>query len=187
MYQKNLKSPFPDDLADLCKEIANAVGTELEPEAAIVNYYPIGATMGGHLDDAEYTMEKPIISISLGCSAIFLLGGRDKTVKPTPILVRSGDVIVMSGESRYCYHGVPYIVPVDFQPLVDESGELTGLMGESFSMTSSSPTAVGFNVDQLGTFMRSARININVRQVRKNPNDVSDHDWIDRSGTGAIV
>eukprot|EP01034_Spumella_vulgaris_P021619 gene21619-27658_t len=72
--------------------------------------------MGGHLDDAEHTMEKPIVSISLGCSAIFLLGGKDRTIKPIPILLRSGDALVMSGESRYCYHGVPVILPPDFDP-----------------------------------------------------------------------
>jgi alkylated DNA repair protein alkB family protein 1 len=74
MYRKNLKSQFPDDLSILCKTIARLVNTDLQPEAAIVNYYPMGASMGGHLDDAEHAMQKPIISISIGCSAIFLLG-----------------------------------------------------------------------------------------------------------------
>jgi hypothetical protein len=41
---------------------------------------------------------------------VFLLGGRTKDIPPVPILVRSGDVVVMSGESRYCYHGVPHIL-----------------------------------------------------------------------------
>ena len=45
-------------------------------------------------------MHKPIISISLGCPAIFLIGGRSRSDPPTPLLVRSGDVIVMARESR---------------------------------------------------------------------------------------
>lgn len=27
-----------------------------------MNYYPAGASMGGHLDDAEINMEQPIVS-----------------------------------------------------------------------------------------------------------------------------
>ena len=67
--------------------------------------------MCGHLDDAEHCMSEPIVSMSLGCSAIFLLGTRSKTDTPKALLLRSGDVVVMSGESRYCYHGIPAILP----------------------------------------------------------------------------
>eukprot|EP01035_Chromulina_nebulosa_P036175 gene36175-48699_t len=65
-------------------------------EAAIVNYYPCGTSMSGHLDDAEQAMDEPIVSISLGCPAIFLIGDTTKDISPIPILIRSGDVIVMS-------------------------------------------------------------------------------------------
>jgi len=116
-YRKNLKSTFPSDLARLCSNIAQLVHEDLEAEAAIVNYYPLGTCMGGHLDDAEHIMTKPIVSISIGCSAIFLIGGDQKSITPTPILVRSGDAIIMSGKSRYSYHGIPAILPPTFRPL----------------------------------------------------------------------
>jgi len=45
-----VKSEFPAELAKLCVDLAALVGESLEPEAAIVNYYPKGAAMGGHLD-----------------------------------------------------------------------------------------------------------------------------------------
>ena len=45
------------------------------PDAALVNYYSAGDTLGGHCDDVERDMSKPIVSISLGCRAVFLLGG----------------------------------------------------------------------------------------------------------------
>jgi alkylated DNA repair dioxygenase AlkB len=35
-------------------------------------------------------MEKPIISLSFGNSAIFLLGGENRKEFPIPILIRSG-------------------------------------------------------------------------------------------------
>jgi hypothetical protein len=71
------------------------------------------------------------VSISIGRAAIFLIGGRSKDVEPLPILVRSGDIVIMSGtnrthsavpfasrdlpslgagESRHCYHGVPRVL-----------------------------------------------------------------------------
>lgn len=45
------------------------------PDAALVNYYSAGETLGGHSDDVESDLSKPIVSMSLGCDAIFLQGG----------------------------------------------------------------------------------------------------------------
>lgn len=51
------------------------------------------------------------ISFSFGQSAVFLVGGKTKQVRPLPLLLNSGDIVIMSGESRLAYHGVPRIVP----------------------------------------------------------------------------
>lgn len=118
MYRENSKSDFPPNLADLCKHLASLVGESMHAEAAIVNFYPIGTYMSGHLDDAEHAMEEPIVSISLGAPAIFLVGGKTKNEVPTAILIRSGDVIIMAKDSRYSYHGVPAIVPHNFEKLL---------------------------------------------------------------------
>jgi alkylated DNA repair protein alkB family protein 1 len=56
---------------DLCGESR----TPWQPNVALVNYYREGDTLGGHRDDAEHVMDAPIVAISLGCAAIFLLGG----------------------------------------------------------------------------------------------------------------
>ena len=97
---------FPAELKALCETIGASVGQPLVAEGGIVNYYytPRGF-MGGHKDDLEYTFAAPVVSISLGCSAVFLLGGQDKSVEPVPLLLRSGDVMVMGGDSRLCIHG----------------------------------------------------------------------------------
>jgi hypothetical protein len=51
-------------------------------------------------------MEPP----SLGNSAIFLIGGLTRSVEPVPILLRSGDIIIMSGPGcRRAYHGELFI------------------------------------------------------------------------------
>ena len=39
-----------------------------------------------------------------------MIGGKSKEVRPTPILLQSGDVVIMSGEARLAYHGVPRVL-----------------------------------------------------------------------------
>jgi alkylated DNA repair dioxygenase AlkB len=83
----------------------NHTGQCLVAEGGIVNYYSGKAYMGGHRDDLEYTFDQPVVSLSLGCSAVFLLGGEDKDAHPVPIVLRSGDAVIMGGRSRLCVHG----------------------------------------------------------------------------------
>jgi hypothetical protein len=85
------------------------------PQAGIVNFYPAGQVMGGHVDDGEEAHECPVVSFSLGPPCIFLLGGVTKDVAPVPLLLRSGDVLVLGGESRLKYHGIPKVF-VDHGP-----------------------------------------------------------------------
>ena len=42
-------------------------------------------------------MEQPLVSMSVGCEAVFLIGGLDRESPPTALLLRSGDVLIMSG------------------------------------------------------------------------------------------
>ena len=42
---------------------------------------------------------------SFGCKAIFLLGGTSRDDNPTAMFLRSGDVVLMAGPARSCYHG----------------------------------------------------------------------------------
>ena len=86
--------------------------------------------------------------ISLGNAAIFLIGGLTRDIAPIPILLRSGDVVVMSGPAcRRAYHGVPRIL----------EGTLPAHLGDT-------------HVDDeswlpYARYMDTTRININVRQV----------------------
>lgn len=43
--------------------------------------------------------------LSLGCKAIFLLGGKSRNDQPLAMFLRSGDIVLMSGEARECFHG----------------------------------------------------------------------------------
>ena len=82
-----------------------------EPNTALVNFYREGHTLGGHKDDAEQQKTCPIVSISVGCDAVFLMGGQTKDVVPTAVWLHSGDAVILSGLARQCYHGVPRVMP----------------------------------------------------------------------------
>lgn len=97
---------LPEQLVELGTRVAKMLQIPFAPDAALVNYYHKGDTLGGHKDDAENDMNQPIVSLSLGCSAIFLIGGDTKQVPPTPLLLQSGDVVVLSGLSRQYFHGM---------------------------------------------------------------------------------
>ena len=57
------------------------------------------------MDDVESDLAQPIVSVSLGCPALFLMGGRTKATHPSALLLRGGDVLVLAGQARSCYHG----------------------------------------------------------------------------------
>uniref|UniRef100_A0A336MD67 CSON013936 protein n=1 Tax=Culicoides sonorensis TaxID=179676 RepID=A0A336MD67_CULSO len=113
VYNESMHNDFPDDLSYVIREIAKLLGFEnYEPEAAIVNFYPLNTTLAGHTDHSEFCNE-PLFSISLGQSAIFLIGGETKDVKPVPLLLKSGDVAIFTGRSRLSYHAVPKIIKIE--------------------------------------------------------------------------
>jgi alkylated DNA repair dioxygenase AlkB len=47
-----------------------------------------------------------IYSFSLGCKCIFLLGGKTRDEVPTAMFLHSGDIVLMAGEARECFHGI---------------------------------------------------------------------------------
>ncbi|EGC35581.1 hypothetical protein DICPUDRAFT_55106 [Dictyostelium purpureum] len=123
LYTEEFYEEFPDDLQELVQKIA--VATKFDPyvaEAATINFYSEDSIMGGHLDNAEQEMEKPIISISFGSTAVFLMGAETRDIAPVPLFIKSGDIVIMGGRSRYCYHGVAKIVEDSFNlDLIDEN------------------------------------------------------------------
>jgi hypothetical protein len=66
--------PLPSFLAELAARWAEASGFSVRAQAAIVNLYTQRSTMGGHRDELELTYDYPVVSLSLGMSAVFLIG-----------------------------------------------------------------------------------------------------------------
>ena len=80
-----------------------------DPEACLVNLYRGGAKMGLHQDREEEDFSAPGVSISLGDGAVFRVGGTERGGKTETLKLSSGDVLVLGGPSRLCFHGIDRI------------------------------------------------------------------------------
>lgn len=80
------------------------------PEACLLNVYKEGARMGLHQDADEDDAVAPIVSISLGDTAVFRIGGPERGGKTEALKLSSGDVLVMGGPARFCYHGIDRVL-----------------------------------------------------------------------------
>jgi len=112
----NLPVPeIPVRLATLATAAAADAGFEMRPDLCIMNYYTADARLGVHQDKDErpetIAAGIPIVSVSLGDAARFVVGGLSRKDPTNPMILRSGDVLVMGGPSRLRYHGVTRIHP----------------------------------------------------------------------------
>ncbi len=86
-------------------------GYPLPPEACLINWYEPAARMGLHQDRDEHDLGAPVVSISLGDTALFRIGGRERKDPSHSLRLNSGDVIVLGGMSRLVFHGIDRIYP----------------------------------------------------------------------------
>lgn len=132
-------------LHQICADITSAIPhvQSLNTQAAIVNYYKLHDTLSctfshcasveyitksaGHVDESEWELQHPLVSITLGGLPAVYLSGSDKVndaTEPLAMWLRHGDVLVcncgihwsifrlqvMSGAQRLVYHGVPAVL-----------------------------------------------------------------------------
>ena len=106
--------PVPPRLAEIATAAAADAGFTMSPDLCILNYYSSSAKMGVHQDKDErpetIAAGIPIVSVSLGDEARFVVGGLSRREPTVPLMLKSGDVVVMGGASRLRYHGVTRIV-----------------------------------------------------------------------------
>jgi len=108
---------IPPVLSELASGAARAADFEaFDPDACLVNRYWPGSKMGLHQDRDEADMSQPIVSVSLGLSAIFLWGGMTRGGSPKRMPLVHGDVLVWGGDDRLRFHGV---APVKDGPIPD--------------------------------------------------------------------
>jgi alkylated DNA repair protein (DNA oxidative demethylase) len=98
--------PWPDIPPALLDLWADLADPDHPPDACLVNLYRDGARLGLHQDRDETDFRWPVLSVSLGDTAIFRLGGARRNDPTRSLRLSSGDVCRLSGEGRLAFHGV---------------------------------------------------------------------------------
>ncbi|TKA69845.1 hypothetical protein B0A55_06727 [Friedmanniomyces simplex] len=181
-YPARPPPPFPEDVKNLVQGLF-----PMKAEAAIVNLYSPGDTLSAHRDVSE-ACAQPLVSISLGCEAIFIAAIEDEPAPssatavsgdpaaPPPattatstkggrgglgklrsavLRLRSGDAVLMSGEARYAWHGVPRVA----------ANTCPGFMRSWPAGTESVDGVEEDRYEGYRGWMAGKRVNLNVRQM----------------------
>lgn len=146
LYPSEPPPDFPEDIA----KFINTLFPDMEAQAAIVNLYSPGDTLSMHRDISE-EVNRGLVSISLGCECIFVLGIEDEVshhVNKLAVRLKSGDALYMTGKSRLAWHGVPRILPNTCPAYLSDWPGL------------------GYP-EEWKYWMHNKRINLNVRQMRE--------------------
>jgi len=99
--------PIPEMLLEAWAELS---GFPAEPEACLVNFYQGKAKMGLHQDKDEEVFDAPVLSVSLGDTALFRVGGTERADPTRSFRLASGDVLVMGGKARLAFHGIDRVM-----------------------------------------------------------------------------
>ena len=100
--------PIPAILLAAWRELADYPHP---PEACLVNVYGPTARMGLHQDRDEQDFAAPVVSLSLGDTCQFRIGGEKRGDPTRTFRLASGDALVLGGEARLAHHGVDRIMP----------------------------------------------------------------------------
>jgi alkylated DNA repair protein (DNA oxidative demethylase) len=103
-------APWPPIPARLLRAWEELAGYPHPPEACLVNFYEPSAKMGLHQDRDEQDFEAPVLSLSLGDTAVFRIGGTSRGGKTASLKLASGDALAFGGEARLAFHGIDRIL-----------------------------------------------------------------------------
>lgn len=105
-------APWPAIPAALLGLWEDVSGYGAPPECCLVNFYDTPKSrMGLHRDEDEEAFDAPVVSVSLGDTCVFRVGGFARSDKSKSFRLASGDVLVIGGASRLRYHGVDRVIP----------------------------------------------------------------------------
>ena len=99
--------PMPRALLDLWRRFAPDAP---EPDACLVNLYRDGARMNLHQDRDEQDLSVPVLSVSLGDTALFRIGGTSRKDPTRSLRLSSGDVCLLTGPARLAFHGIDRVL-----------------------------------------------------------------------------
>jgi DNA oxidative demethylase len=100
--------PMPSIIVDAWKALARYPHP---PESCLVNYYGPAAKMGLHQDRDERDLDAPVVSLSLGDTCLFRIGGTQRSDPSRTLRLASGDAVVLGADARLAFHGIDRIMP----------------------------------------------------------------------------
>lgn len=119
-------APIPPDLQALARRAVIDTGylapADVRPfDVCVVNLYPEATgKLGDHVDNSEspaaLASGYPVVSLSVGASCIFRIGGTARTDPYEAHTLVSGDLVVFGRSKRLAYHGVKKLLPGTTQP-----------------------------------------------------------------------
>jgi alkylated DNA repair protein (DNA oxidative demethylase) len=119
--------PWPEISPILLELWAETTGYPHPPEACLINYYRPGAKMGLHQDKDEQDFDAPVLSVSLGDTAVFRIA-EQRSGPSRSMKLASGDVLVMGGAARLSFHGIDRVLGGSSRllgpPLFPEGGRI---------------------------------------------------------------
>jgi alkylated DNA repair protein (DNA oxidative demethylase) len=98
---------MPDALLAAWQALA---GYPHPPEACLINLYDATAKMGLHQDRDEDDLNAPVLSLSLGDTAVFRVGGTSRGGRTVSLKLQSGDALSFGGPARLALHGIDRII-----------------------------------------------------------------------------
>ena len=115
--------PWPPIPALAMQAWRDLAGYAEPPEACLINVYAPSARMGLHQDRDEEDFAAPVLSLSLGDTCLFRIGGTRRGDPTRSFRLASGDAIVLGGEARLAFHGVDRIM-AGTSTLLPEGGRI---------------------------------------------------------------
>ena len=104
-------APWPPMPAALLRAWDELSGHSAPPQACLINWYEASARMGLHQDRDEQDFTAPVVSLSLGDTCVFRIGGIERKDPTRSLKLASGDAFVFGGPARLIFHGVDRIIP----------------------------------------------------------------------------
>jgi DNA oxidative demethylase len=102
--------PWPAIPPMLLEAWERLAGYRHPPEACLINFYGPDARLGLHQDRDEKDFAAPVVSLSLGDTCLFRIGGTRRNDPTQAFRLASGDAVVLGGESRLAFHGVDRVI-----------------------------------------------------------------------------
>lgn len=115
--------PWPDMPASLRAAWADLASCPRPAEACLINRYEGAARMGLHQDRDEADLDAPVVSLSLGDTAVFRIGGLTRGGPTRSVRLASGDAVVFGGPARLVFHGIDRVL-AGSSPLLPGGGRI---------------------------------------------------------------